>query len=172
VNAVILLFSPSQPVPEEAVATATAAAIWRLLAALAFVFVAMASAPNLQTAGGPDFGDGQFQPDDMVTVHSVSNLEEGLTAKIIAFDPDATLYVVKDAAGNIWGLKAQKLRLLQTLKLDEGGNEWQRVTPGVVIPGGVEVKMDLSTGTKLARRVVVQQQPQAAVVAADPDESA
>ena len=52
------------------------------------------TAPNLQTAAGENFGDGAFQPQDMVTIHNVSNLDDGLNAKVIAFDPDAQLYVV------------------------------------------------------------------------------
>jgi hypothetical protein len=41
------------------------------------------AAPALQTAAGPEFGDGLYQPDDMVTIHAVSNLKEGLAAKIV-----------------------------------------------------------------------------------------
>ena len=104
--------------------------------------------PALQTAAGADFGDGAYQPDDMVTIHGVSNLDDGLTARIIGYDPAAALYVVKDAGAKVWGLKAEKLRPLETLALT---NEWQAVPEGVAVPGGVEVKMDLSTGKKLAR---------------------
>ena len=104
--------------------------------------------PALQTVAGPEFGDGKFQPDDMVTVHGVSNLDDGLTAKIIGYDPAAALYVVKDAGANVWGIKPDKLRPLETLTLTD---EWQAVPEGVDVPGGVEVKMDLSTGKRLAR---------------------
>lgn len=33
------------------------------------------AAPNLQTAAGPDFGDGAFQPQANVTIHGATNLE-------------------------------------------------------------------------------------------------
>jgi hypothetical protein len=42
------------------------------------------ASPTLQITGGPMFGDGTFQPSDMVTIHDVSNLPEGLGAKVIA----------------------------------------------------------------------------------------
>ena len=37
----------------------------------------------------------------MVSVHGVSNLEDGLRARVIAYDPKAALYVVKDATGQV-----------------------------------------------------------------------
>jgi hypothetical protein len=89
-----------------------------------------------------------------VTIHGVSNLEEGLRAKVIAFDAAAQLYVVKDAEGKVWGLRAEKLRPLQVLELNGVGNEWTQVPPEATLPGGVEVKMDLETGARLARRLV------------------
>ena len=100
-------------------------------------------AAALQTSGGVDFGDGAFAPDEMVTIHNVSNLEDGLTARIIAFDTDKGLYVVKDAAGSIWGLRSDKLRPLHVLDLDAAGETWQEVPTGVAVPAGVDVKMDL-----------------------------
>ena len=117
--------------------------------------MAAAQQPKLQTEGGPSFGDGTFQPNDMVTIHNVSNLEDGLRAKIIAYDPaeDKQLYVVKDSAGSIWGLRTEKLKPMKVLELEELGDEWQEVPEGVVVPGGASIKMDLSTGRKLARRL-------------------
>jgi hypothetical protein len=44
---------------------------------LAAAIMAAEAAPVLQTAAGPAFGDGSFQPEDFVTIHGVSNLEEG-----------------------------------------------------------------------------------------------
>ena len=113
----------------------------------------MATTPDLQTTGGADFGDGTFQPNDMVTIHDVSNLEDGLRAKIIAYDPDKSLYVVKDSKGQIWGLRSEKLRAQRTLALDDVGGEWKLVPEGVVVPGGIEVTMDLQTGEKYARKM-------------------
>ncbi len=49
----------------------------------------MQSPPALQTKAGPGFGTGEFQPDNNVTVHSVSNLAEGLRAKVRAECKDA-----------------------------------------------------------------------------------
>ena len=40
----------------------------------------------------------------------MSNLAEAMRAKVIAYDPTASLYVVKDAEGKIWGVKSEKLR--------------------------------------------------------------
>jgi hypothetical protein len=91
------------------------------------------SAPRQQTAGGPEFGDGTFQPNDMVTIHDVSNLEEGLSAGIIAYDPDKGLYVVKDCRGSIWGLRKEKLRPQRVLELPEGDFDWHDVPDGVVV---------------------------------------
>jgi hypothetical protein len=108
----------------------------------------MAAAPSLQTEAGVGFGDGAFQPDDMCTIHGVNNLEDGLRAKVIAYDVAAMLYVVKDANAQVWGLQAVKLRPQVTLDLSR---EWQEVPEGVAIPGQVEVMMDLTTGKKLAR---------------------
>ena len=39
------------------------------------------------------------------------------------------------------------------MTLEELGDEWQEVPEGVVVPGGASIKMDLSTGKKLARRM-------------------
>jgi hypothetical protein len=88
-----------------------------------------------------------------VTIHGVSNLEEGLRAKVIAFDPAAALYVVKDAAGKVWGLRAEKLRPMKVLELSEVGDEWTHVPVDATLPGGVEVKINLETGIRLARRL-------------------
>jgi hypothetical protein len=111
------------------------------------------SAPRLQTAGGPEFGDGTFQPNDMVTIHDVSNLEEGLSAGIIAYDPDKGLYVVKDCHGSIWGLRKEKLRPQRVLELPEGDFDWHDVPDGVVVPKGLEISVDMSTGRNRARRI-------------------
>ena len=92
----------------------------------------LATAPpaSLQTTGGTEFGDGAFQPGDMVTVHNVTNLPAGLRAKVVAFDVNKALYVVKDGKGDIWGLKREKLRAQQTLSLKNTGN-WTEVPEGV-----------------------------------------
>ena len=134
---------------------------WPLLLSLQPLFMAQ----ELQLTGGADFGDGTYQPNDMVTIHNVSNLDDGAIAKVIGFDPAKELYVVKDAKAAIWGLATSKLKALQTLDLEHVGNEWQEVPEGVVVPGGAEIKMDLSTGRKLARRIATEQ-PQQSVVAA------
>ena len=110
-------------------------------------------AASLQTAGGPTFGDGAFQPNDNVTIHSVSNLAEGLCAKVIAYDAAACLYVVRDSTGAIWGLRREKLRAQQMLELSSVHDEWTAVPDGVVVPGGVDVRMDLQTGEKHARKL-------------------
>ena len=52
----------------------------------------LAQTPTLQTEAGDDFGDGAFEWGDMVTVHGVRNLGEGLSAKVIAYDVDESLY--------------------------------------------------------------------------------
>ena len=104
--------------------------------------------PDLQLEAGPSFGDGAFQHGCHVTIHGVNNLEEGLRAKVIGFDPGAKLYVVNDAAGATWGLGAEKLRGLQTLDLI---TEWQEVLEGVTVPGGAEVRFELDTGKSFAR---------------------
>ena len=109
------------------------------------------AAPNLQTTPGISFGDGAYQPNDMVTIHNVSNLEEGLSARIIAYDPDKSLYVVKDSKASVWGLRTEKLRPLQVLQVGEGP-EWVEVPDGVVVPKGLEISIDLDTGRKRARR--------------------
>lgn len=108
--------------------------------------------PRLQTAGGPSFGEGSFQPGDMVTIHNVTNLDDGLSAKVIAFDPDKNLYVVKDSMASIWGLRAEKLRPQKVLEMPEGV-EWHDVPDGTVVPKGLEIQVDLSTGRKRARRM-------------------
>ena len=125
-------------------------------------FTAAMAAPNLQTTAGPTFGDGTYQPNDMVTIHEVSNLEEGLRARVIAYDPDKSLYVVKDSKASIWGLRTEKLRPLQVLQVPDN-DEWIEVADGVVVPKGLEISIDLETGRKRARRAQpqpVQQQPQ------------
>lgn len=88
-----------------------------------------------------------------MTIHGVSNIEEGTRAKIIAFDPAAALYVVKDGAANIWGLKSAKLRPMQVLDLSNVGSDWTEVPIDATLPGGVEVQMNLATGSRLARRL-------------------
>lgn len=113
-----------------------------------------AVAPKLQFTAGPDFGDGNFQPDDMVTIHNVSNIADGERAKIFAFDPEKSLYVVKDSNGGIWGLRAEKLKPQQVLDLDLAGETWQEVPDGVVVPAGADIKMDLTSQKKFARRIV------------------
>jgi hypothetical protein len=110
----------------------------------------------LQTAGGPSFGDGLFQPQDHVTIHGVSNLPDGLRAKVFAYDPDAKLYVVKDANASIWGVRSEKLCPIQTLAIEEVGSEWQDVPEGVVVPRGLEIYMNLATGCKSVRRIIQQ----------------
>ena len=110
----------------------------------------------LQTEGGPAFGDGIFQPQDHVTIHGVSSLPEGLRAKVCAYDPDAKLYVVKDANASIWGVRSEKLCPIQTLAIEEVGNEWQDVPEGVVVPRGCEISMNLATGRKSVRRIIEQ----------------
>jgi hypothetical protein len=87
----------------------------------------------------------------MVTVHGVRNLQEGLRAKIIAFDPAAGLYVVKGPDGQVWGLNSEKLRPMQIFDLSSLGDDWCEIPEDVTLPGGVEVKMDLATGRRLAR---------------------
>ena len=57
----------------------------------------------------------------------MSNVEAGLRAKVIAFDPDAAFYVVKDAAGKVLGLRAEKLRPMKVLELSEVGDGWTDV---------------------------------------------
>ena len=120
-------------------------------------FTAAMAAPNLQTTAGPTFGDGTYQPNDMVTIHEVSNLEEGLRARVIAYDPDKSLYVVKDSKASIWGLRTEKLRPLQVLQVPDN-DEWIEVADGVVVPKGLEISIDLETGRKRARRAQQQQQ--------------
>ena len=55
---------------------------------------------------------------------------------------------MNDRDGKIWGLPPGKLRPEQMLELT---NDWQTVPEGCTIPGGVEVKLDLATGARLAR---------------------
>jgi hypothetical protein len=110
----------------------------------------------LQTAGGPSFGDGRFQPQDHVTIHGISNLPDGLRAKVFAYDPDAKLYVVKDAKASIWGVRSEKLCPIQTLAIEEVGNEWQDLPEGIVVPQGLEIYMNLATGRKSVRRIIQQ----------------
>ena len=117
----------------------------------------MQSTEVLQTAGGPSFGDGLFQPQDHVTIHGVSNLPDGLRAKVFAYDPDAKLYVVKDANASIWGVRSEKLCPIQTLAIEDVGNEWQDVPEGVVVPRGLEIYMNLATGRKSVRRIIQQE---------------
>ena len=76
---------------------------------------------------------------------------------------------MKDSVASIWGLRVEKLRPLQTLPLDEVTNEWQSVPPGVVVPGGVEVRMDLGTGAKFARRLALADDADAQQRRADSD---
>ena len=64
-------------------------------------------------------------------MHGVSNLAEALRAKVIAYDPRAALYVVKDAEGKIWGVKSEKLRPLHVLGLS---SEWSDVPEGAMLP--------------------------------------
>ncbi len=61
---------------------------------------------------------------------------------------------MKDEEGKVWGLRAEKLRPLEVLDLSGVGNEWTPVPTEATLPGGVEVKMDLETGSRLARRLV------------------
>lgn len=89
----------------------------------------------------------------MVTIHDVSNLEEGLSAGIIAYDPDKGLYVVKDCRGSIWGLRKEKLRPQRVLELPDGDFDWHEVPDGVVVPKGLEISVDMSTGRNRARRI-------------------
>ena len=127
-----------------------------LLLFLATMQAAGASgAGTLQTEAGPDFGDGSYQPEDHVTIHGVNNLEEGLRAKVIAYDPAKSLYVVKDADAKIWGVGVEKLRAMRMLNLDElSTSEWTRVRPGIVLPKGCDIRMDLETGERLVRKLV------------------
>ena len=124
----------------------------RVLFILLQTMAAAEAPPRLQTAGGPSFGEGSFQPGDMVTIHNVTNLDDGLSAKVIAFDPDKNLYVVKDSMASIWGLRAEKLRPQKVLEMPEGV-EWHEVPDGTVVPKGLEIQVDLSTGRKRARRM-------------------
>ena len=64
-------------------------------------------------------------------MHGVSNLAEALRAKVIAYDPTASLYVVKDAEGKIWGVKSEKLRPQPVLELT---SEWSDVSDGAMLP--------------------------------------
>ena len=118
----------------------------------------MSAAPVLLTEPGASFGDGTFQPGCHVTIHGVNNLEEGLRAKVFAWAPEQQLYVVKDAAGATWGLRAEKMRPLQTLELPPGG-EWCEVPEGVTVPGGAGLRVDLATGKSFARLLPAGGQP-------------
>ena len=69
---------------------------------------------------------------------------------VFAWDAAASLYVAKDAAGGIWGLRAENLRAVELMEL---GDDWAAVPEGAVLPGGAEIRMDLQTGKKLARRI-------------------
>ena len=106
--------------------------------------------PALQITGGPDFGDGQFQHGADVTVHGVANLAEGLRARVIAWDQAASLYVVRDEGGQVWGLRAEKLRPLAVLELSAA---WTPVHAHEAIPRGAEVCLNLETGARMARQV-------------------
>ena len=66
-----------------------------------------------------------------MTLHGVSNIEESMRAKVIAYDPTASLYVVKDAEGKIWGVKSEKLRPQPVLELT---SEWSDVPDGAMLP--------------------------------------
>ncbi len=105
--------------------------------------------PALQVTGGCDFGDGRFQPGDNVTVYGASNLAEGLRARIIAWDPAAALYVVRDAGGQVWGLRSDKLR---PLLVQELSTAWAPVNANAALPRGCEVRLDLATGARMARQ--------------------
>lgn len=111
------------------------------------------SAPNLQVTAGAGFGDGLFQLSDHVTITGVSNLPEGLRGVIKAYDPDAKLYVVKDANGSVWGLKPEKLKAMQSFSIEQIGFEWVDVPDGVVIPAGLEISMNMETGGRKVRRM-------------------
>ena len=98
------------------------------------------------------FGDGKFQCNQMITVHGVNNVDDGVRAKIIAYDPhpDKLLYVVRDGSGNVWGLRPEKLRIMTTMDVDSC--EWQEVPEGEQIPAGMEIQMNLATGAKMVRK--------------------
>ena len=106
--------------------------------------------PALQITGGPNFGDGQFQHGADVTVHGVANLAEGLRARVIAWDQAASLYVVRDEGGQVWGLRAEKLQPLAVLELSAA---WTPVNAREAIPRGAEVRLNLETGERMARQV-------------------
>ena len=106
--------------------------------------------PALQIAGGPNFGDGQFQHGADVTVHGVANLAEVLRARVIVWDQGASRYVVRDEGGQVWGLRAKKLRPLTVLELIAA---WTQVNAHEAIPRGAEVRLNLETGERMARQV-------------------
>ncbi len=105
--------------------------------------------PALQITGGGDFGDGKYKHGADVTVHGVSNVAEGLRARVIAWDPSASLYVVRDAGGQVWGLRAEKLRPLAVMELSE---DWKTAHAHEAIPLGAEVRLNLQTGARLVRQ--------------------
>ena len=111
----------------------------------------LAQTPTLQTEAGDDFGDGAFEWGDMVTVHGVRNLGEGLSAKVIAYDVDESLYVIRDGTGAVWGVPVEKLAAMQTVSVDSFGSEWTPVPDGARVPAGLEIKMDLQTGETFVR---------------------
>lgn len=133
----------------------------RMHTTLPFITVAavMATAAALQTVGGDDFGDGSFQPHDLVTIHNVSNLDEGLNAKVIAYDNDKELYVVR-ALGNSNSCPATKfmccdlcsaLVSVYVLQVkDAGANIWglraEKLRPLRVLEGVGEAWQDVPEG--------------------------
>ena len=75
-----------------------------------------------------------------------------MTKSGVRYDPNPAklLYVVRDGAGNVWGLRPEKLRPMETMSVSSEG--WQEVAEGAKIPAGMEVKMDLTTGRKMVRQ--------------------
>eukprot|EP00392_Amoebophrya_sp_AT5.2_P017283 g17614.t1 len=95
----------------------------------------------------------------LVRVYNVgAQVEQGALCKVMGYvqqhdgtaagRDDGGLYVVRDGKGQLWGVP---LRSISSHIQFEPTAEWKEVPKDMLIPAGLEVKMDLEKGVTLAR---------------------
>eukprot|EP00746_Dinoflagellata_sp_MGD_P023111 gnl/MRDRNA2_/MRDRNA2_154099_c0_seq1.p1 gnl/MRDRNA2_/MRDRNA2_154099_c0~~gnl/MRDRNA2_/MRDRNA2_154099_c0_seq1.p1 ORF type:complete len:154 (-),score=24.85 gnl/MRDRNA2_/MRDRNA2_154099_c0_seq1:49-477(-) len=116
--------------------------------AVATIFCSMVSgsASNPVTRELPS--NSPFSLGQMVRIYNVTNLPVGTLCKVMGFHTTDQRYIVRDGAAKFWGVTAEQA---STLLSFEPSSEWQEFPADVAVPPGLEIKMDLSTGKRMAR---------------------
>ncbi|CAD7975820.1 unnamed protein product [Amoebophrya sp. A25] len=92
--------------------------------------------------------DSPFHVGQMIRVYNVTNVAQGTLCKIMGYHVKDERYVVRDGTAHLWGVREPEM----SGHIDfEPTREWKVVPPEMIIPAGLDVKLDMGTGLKMAR---------------------